>query len=80
MIGIVQGKVTELSNSSGHYKPRIEEFRTFVSYLQSKSVMASNCYIYVRSGRDEWQGPISQFGRALRGGGLSPGQRQLQPA
>jgi hypothetical protein len=81
MIAIRQGKVVEMSNNSGHYKPRLEEFREFVNFLQAKGVTADDCYLSVMSLQhlgDGYMGPISNFARFGRGGGLEPGRRILR--
>jgi|GEM_PF-5234278 len=79
MIGIQQGMVTELSNDSGHYKPRLDEFYAFVRFLRAKRVMDGNCYLKVATGgKDGWDGLNSEFNPRIlvRGGGLTPGKRQ----
>lgn len=69
MIGIQQGTVKEISNNSGHYKPKPEEFRVFVAFLQQKGVTADDCFLKVTGGGNaDFIGPIKQYARHGRGG------------
>jgi hypothetical protein len=79
MIGIKSGLVTELSNDSGHYKPRLDEFYAFVRFLRARHVISDDCYLKVATGgNDGWRGLNSEFNPRMisQGGGLTPGKRE----
>jgi hypothetical protein len=77
MIRIDLGKVTELSNHSGHYKPRPEECWAFVTFLQKKNVVANDCYLKIASGGGTvYEGPISNYWK----GGTVGGKEVREPS
>lgn len=60
MIRVKDGTILELSNNSGHYKPRIDHICRFIDYY--KPVMSSWCHIKLTTGGERnWQGTLGKF-------------------
>jgi hypothetical protein len=60
MIRIANGMIVELSNNSGHYKPRIDHIVRFIDHYQT--AMSYWCYLKLTTGGDRnWQGTLNQF-------------------
>ncbi len=52
MVKIVNGKITEISNNSGHYKPPIENLAKLVAYLHKKNCLDVNAVAQLCGLRD----------------------------
>jgi hypothetical protein len=62
MLVVENGKVTGLSNNSGHYKPRKEHVRNLVLFLQGSNALDSNAAIEVHLGnKNTWTGNPASF-------------------
>ena len=62
MIVFENGKVTAISNNSGHYKPRKEHVRNFVLYLKDRWLIDANAAVEVHMGAKRcWRGTPADF-------------------
>jgi hypothetical protein len=52
MVKIVNGKITEISNNSGHYKPPVENLAMLVAYLHKKNSLSANAVAQLCGLRD----------------------------
>jgi hypothetical protein len=60
MIRIKDGMILELSNDSGHYKPRIDHIVRFIDHY--RSVMSTWCHLKLYTGGDRhWAGTLNKF-------------------
>ena len=44
-MNIVDGKITFISNNSGHYQPTLKQLKLVVKYFHQKNVLAENVQI-----------------------------------
>ena len=61
MIKIDRGRVTYVSNNSGHYQPDKQLLRNFVHHLQQRGVLAAQCEVQCQGTKPTYKGSPEDF-------------------